>query len=128
MGTVTAIILTIVFICLFFTLWFCFSRISTDFAAEVLLSGGTSESIFVTDSEDINELKAILRGKTFLKPHNDEQGLSASLTFRNGKRIVSLRPLYESCTLLRINDTNRYIQIGEAKAKRLKEIMAKYRL
>lgn len=106
----------------------CFPRVDAKFATSASLRyhyAGKSIDTKVTDS-DLRDLKEILVGRSY--PDSPACGFSAdvAITLTDGNRSMTFCPACDTCSVIRIGNTNRYIGIRDDQRKRLDAILAKY--
>jgi len=121
-------VIGLIVILIFFYRWFVM-RVNSDFATEALLEYHYSNkdiSIVITDEDNMQTLKEILKGI----PHMDYPSCgfsnNVSITMTNGNKRIVFCPANDTCPLLRINSSDRYIDITEDDKIRLYGVLEKY--
>lgn len=106
----------------------CFPRVDASFSTSASLRYHYAEKsvdMKVTES-DLKDLKEILVGRSY--PESPSCGFNAdiSITLTNGIKSITFCPACDTCSVIRIGNTNRYIGIRDDQRKRLDAILAKY--
>ena len=118
----------IIVLSIFFYRWFVMS-VSSDFATEVLLEYHYSDkdiSLKITGEYDIQTLKEILKGRPFRDSPSCGFAIDVSITMTDGRKRIVFCPANDTCPLLRINSSERYIRITEEDKSRLYDVLEKY--
>lgn len=103
--------------------------VSSSFATEAYLHfdlNGKPVTRKVTNSNDLKDLKRILRGWVTADDPSCGFGVDQCIILRNGRRSLTLCPACDHDELAQVGDSNRYIEFSEANRKRLDEIMRRY--
>jgi len=103
--------------------------VNSDFASEVLLEYHYSDkNIFVkiADEDDIQTLKKILKGKPFWDNPSCGFTTDISITMTDGRKRIVFCPANDTCPLLRVNSSEKYIRIAEEDKMRLYGVLEKY--
>ena len=104
--------------------------INTDFASEALLEFhliDTSISVTITDEDDLQLLKQLLNGRSYYRG-GLHCGFSSwvSITMTNGRRSIMFCPAHDSCPLLRIGNSCRYLELSAESLAKFHEVLEKY--
>ena len=108
---------------------FFHNSVNGDFADQVSVRFAYADSdveLTITDEDDIVALKKILRGRSFEDSPACGFSNRISVTMSNGKRGVVFCPANDSCPIVRVGDSDRYIYISEEQRGILDGILGKY--
>jgi hypothetical protein len=105
--------------------------VSSSFATEVLLEYHYFDkdiSVRITDEYDIQTLREILKGRPFKDSPSCGFTTDISITMTDGSKSIIFCPANDSCPLLRVNSSGKYIQITGEDKMRLYDVLEKYGL
>jgi hypothetical protein len=103
--------------------------VSSGFATSAYLHfdiNGKPVSKRVTNPDDLNALKGILRGWSYPDEPSCGFGLDESITLTDGRKTVTFCPACDFDPTIQIGNTHLYIAISEKKRKHLDEILRRY--
>ena len=103
------------------------SYIDPSFATEVSLKYYYSDKkidVIITDENDVAIIRENLKGLSFNDSPSCGFSLDISLTFSDGGKSIVLCPARDNCSIARVGDSNRYINIKDRDA--IEAILEKY--
>ena len=104
-------------------------KFNVDFATSVFVTYKYDKQDIkqkINDKNTINQLKSILKGRTFVDTPSCGFSTDISITFSNNKKSVTLCPACDGCPIIRINDSNKYFAISDEDREKLNRLLAEY--
>lgn len=104
-------------------------KYNVDFATDISVRYKYAEQDInqkIDNVKTINQLKSILKGVTYTDTPSCGFSVDISITFANNEKTVTLCPALDGCSIIRINDSNKYFRISDEGREKLNQLLAQY--